>query len=369
MAAVPAADREPACEPAGPGKAIVLCAAYIVVSPALIRFNKFLMQPDKFPHSMALALLHMTVTLVLNSALYIVRPSLFPGVQAAEGKRIELLKWFVPIGGFFAIALYTSNRAYIYCDVAFLQLMKESNVMICFLLSCLVGIQSMDRVKLFIVTWVVAASAYAVGEELDFVLFGFLLQVVSQLAESIRTVMGECVLTGAGLKLDPLSYTLFTAPVCLVVLLIGTAATWEPTIWTSFVHNWYLLVPNALLAVLLNWLVASIIKETSAVGYTMTGVLTDTFIVLVSAASFGEIITGKQVIGFFGSITGIVFWSILRAQPDSPLVARAYAAFGSHRRARDEESWIVAQVLPKYGTEPPLVTATTAAATDESKNA
>eukprot|EP00932_Pfiesteria_piscicida_P002029 SRR837773.11976.p2 GENE.SRR837773.11976~~SRR837773.11976.p2 ORF type:complete len:360 (-),score=168.96 SRR837773.11976:37-972(-) len=311
---------------------------------------------------MALTFLHMSVSLTMCLLLYVTKPALFPGMKAAEGKRMELLKWFVPIGIFFAIALYTSNRAYIYCDVAFLQFMKENNVMICFLLSCLVGCQSMDRLKFMIVFWVVATSAYTVGEELHFVWIGFILQAFSQLAECSRAVMGECVLTGAGLKLDPLSYTLFTAPICLVVLAVGTAATWEPAILTQGIKFWYLLVPNALLAFVLNYLVASVIKETSAVGFTMAGVLKDIFIVLLSAATFGEVVTVKQMVGFSGSILGIVLWSILKVQPNSDIIQRAYTLLGSAPATKGEQAKLNEKVPREYGAgNEPLVEASKAA--------
>lgn len=326
-------------------KAVTLLGAYIMVSAALIRYNKFMMHKDIFPYSMALTFLHMSVSLVMCLVLYFLKPALFPGMQAAEGKRTELLKWFVPIGIFFAIALYTSNRAYIFCDVAFLQFMKENNVMICFLLSCAVGIQSLDRLKFMIVAWVVMTSAMAVGEELHFVWFGFALQAVSQLAECSRAVMGECVLTGAGLRLDPLSYTLFTAPICLMVLAVGTAATWEPAILTQGLLHWRLIVPNTMLAFILNLLVASVIKETSAVGFTMGGVLKDIFIVVLSALTFGETVTTKQMIGFSGSIFGIVCWSVLKIQPNSEAVTKAYSMLGYHRVLQSEETRLVAAKL------------------------
>ena len=63
---------------------------------------------------------------------------------------------------------------------------------------------------------------------------------MSQFAECARVVVAEPVLTGSEFKLDPLSYTFFMAPGCLVVLVIGCAITWahyvitDLTMWSPY---------------------------------------------------------------------------------------------------------------------------------------
>merc|ERR1719401_2218428 len=58
----------------------------------------------------------MACSSVLCLALYFVSPALFPGMANSEGKRLLVLKWFVPIGVVFAISLFASNQAYLYCN-------------------------------------------------------------------------------------------------------------------------------------------------------------------------------------------------------------------------------------------------------------
>jgi len=53
-----------------------------------------------------------------------------------------LLKYILPLGFLFALALYCSNRAYLYSSVAFLQFCKEGNVALIFAMSCLLGLQA-----------------------------------------------------------------------------------------------------------------------------------------------------------------------------------------------------------------------------------
>merc|ERR1719245_1606860 len=170
----------------------------------------------------------MIVSTVLVSIVYLVRPSMLPAMEATKGNRLALLKWFIPIGICFAIMLFGSNQAYVYCSVTFLQFMKEANVMLVFVISCIVGLQSCNRLRAVIIVWVIAGASVAVSGEVRFKWAGFVYQAVSQLAECSRMVMGEIVLSGK--KLDPLTYTLFLAP----ILIIGNAVHWSPGTFRDF---------------------------------------------------------------------------------------------------------------------------------------
>merc|ERR1719330_1512950 len=197
-------------------KKLFLCMTYIIVSACLIRYNKMMMKETHFPHSMALSCIHMLVSTVLCSVVYLVRPSMMPAMETTKGDRLTLLKWFIPIGVCFAIMLFGSNQAYLYCSVTFLQFMKEANVMIVFVISCIIGLQSCDRLKSLIIIWVIVGATIAVSGEVHFAWTGFVFQAVSQVAEVSRMIMGEFLLGSK--KLDPLTYNLFLAPICGIVL-------------------------------------------------------------------------------------------------------------------------------------------------------
>mmetsp|Transcript_54402 Transcript_54402/g.137406 ORF Transcript_54402/g.137406 Transcript_54402/m.137406 type:complete len:160 (+) Transcript_54402:2-481(+) len=140
--------------------------------------------------------------------------------------------------------------------------------------------------------------------------------------------MGEFVLSGGGLKLDPLSYTMFVAPTCLVVLMIGTAITWDPRI-PAALHAWqWYILPNAVLAFVLNVLVAATIKEVSAVGFILTGVCKDIFLVLFSWAFFAEKVTVQQLFGFAVTLAGVFLWSYLKVAPESGVTRFAERLLG-----------------------------------------
>jgi len=301
-------------------KTLALCTAYIVLSGGLINFNKYLMNKQRFPHPMALTAMHMTMSLLLCSLVLLVRPSAMPSVEACKGKMANLYKYLAPIGFLFAIMLYGSNRAYLYCSIAFLQFMKEANVVLVFTFSALAGLQFFNRQRTVVIAWVILGSSLCVHGELNFVFIGFMLQGVSQLAECARAVVAEIVLSGSEFKLDPLSYTFFMAPVCLVVLGIGNIITWDHSVITDLAVWWPYLLPNACIAFCLNVMIAQVIKETSAVGFIITGVVKDIVLVVFSSAVFHDSITTTQWLSFSVTLSGVFFWSLMKVLPDHPAV-------------------------------------------------
>merc|ERR1719210_165511 len=134
-----------------------------------------------------------------------------------------------------------------------------------------------------------SAASFAVSGEIRFKWAGFIYMAVSQLAECSRMVMGEIVLSG--MKLDPLTYTLFLAPICCIVLIIGNLVQFSPGTFHDFSVMWPLLLGNACVAFALNVLVATVIKECSAVGFVLAGLTKDMAVVIFSAVFFDETVT------------------------------------------------------------------------------
>jgi len=300
------------------GRKLVLCLAYIAVSTWLIRFNKMMMEKDKFPHALALSANHMLVSSVCCAALYFIVPSMFPAMGETKGQRLDLMRWFVPIALLFGVNLFGSNQAYLYCSVTFLQFMKEANAMIVFVISCIAGLQSCSRLRVFVIVWVILSASVSVSGEVHFALMGFVFQAAAQLAECTRNVMGELLLSGK--KFDPLTYTMFIAPVCFALLAVATAVLWQPGTWADLRRCWPLLLANGTVAFALNVLVACVIKECSAVGFVLCGIAKDIFIVVISSMAFHELVTARQATAFVVTLAGIFFWTLMKTHPGAPPV-------------------------------------------------
>mmetsp|Transcript_38370 Transcript_38370/g.91673 ORF Transcript_38370/g.91673 Transcript_38370/m.91673 type:complete len:333 (+) Transcript_38370:73-1071(+) len=292
----------------------VIGTVYIVTSSTLISFNKFLMQPGRFSHAVHLTAIHMVVTLVLSLIFYQLAPQYYPSMSMARANLGQVAKWIAPLGFLFAVALYCSNEAYKFSSVAFLQFCKQGNVAIVFVGSCAVGLQSFSWTKAAVLCVVVTGCSICATGEIKFVMSGLLFQLFSQFAECSKNLIGEIVMTGAGLKLDVLTFVAFQAPFSLLPLLIGALMEWSPDVTKDFVAMWPVLLANAGLAFVLNVLIALTLKKLSALAFVLIGLLKDVTIVVCSAAVFGDPISHQQFVGFVVTLMGMGLWSHMKLQ-------------------------------------------------------
>lgn len=293
-------------------EAFLIGAGYITASASLITFNKYLMHENRFPYAKALTATHMLVTFSMSLILYTVAPSLYPTMAKAKANWRTLMKYLIPLGALFALALYCSNRAYLYCSVSFLQFCKEGNVALVFAMSCAVGLQAFSWTKVAILTVVVSGCSLCAHGELNFVMIGFLLQITSQFAECTKNIIGEVVMSGSDLKLDVLTFVLFQAPCSAVPLVIACVFSWQPEILPAFQAHWPMILLNALNAFALNLVIATTLKRLSAVAFVIIGIVKDCVIVASSSFIFGDHISQMQMIGFSVTVAGIALWGNLK---------------------------------------------------------
>jgi len=296
------------------GETCAIGGCYILVSASLIAFNKYLMNAERFPYAKAMTAMHMLMTTLLSLVLYTVAPSLYPTMGKAKENWRTVLKYILPLGMLFALALYCSNRAYLYSSVAFLQFCKEGNVALIFAMSCVLGLQVFSWHKVCILSIVVAGCSLCAHGEINFVWTGFLLQITSQMAECSKNLIGEVVMSGAGMKLDVLTFVMFQAPCSLVPLLISVALSWEHEVLVAFQAHWPIILLNALNAFALNLIIATTLKRLSAVAFVIIGIVKDTVIVSTSSMVFGDHISPQQQVGFAVIMTGIACWSHMKIQ-------------------------------------------------------
>ncbi|CAE7626029.1 unnamed protein product [Symbiodinium pilosum] len=254
------------------------------------------MQPGVFPYPFLLVTMHCFFCSFFAGVLLLVKPSLFPALtdpdKAVDITLMYCLREILPIAGCFAISLVTSNMAYKYCTVAFLQMMKESNIVTIYLMSVVAGIEDFSFVQIMILVAMVCATWTCVQGELHFSLSGLLLQASSSLAEAAKTIFQCLALAhGSGKKLDPLSAVLIIMPLCgllLAMVILFHYHAYELTFvaMPSYGQIFELrtdLALNIANAFVLNVLIAMFLKILSPVAYILTGNVKDIAIVVMSA--------------------------------------------------------------------------------------
>jgi len=293
---------------------VLIGGTYICFSAGLINFNKYMLDKDRFPHALELTTCHMIVSTVYSLCFSSLVPSIYPTMAMACEKKGTVLKYIAPLGLMFACALFASNKAYQYCSVAFLQFCKEANVAMTFFMGCALGLQVFSWRKLAILCVVMAGCLFCAEGEINFIMVGFVLQIFSQVMECSKNLLGELVMSGAGMKLDPLTFVAWQAPCSLVPLLVATCLTSSAQVLVDFKANLPLLLANASTAFMLNVLIALTLKRLSALAFVIIGIIKDIVIVSASATIFHDPISQMQQIGFAITLIGVALWANLKMQ-------------------------------------------------------
>merc|ERR1719362_1683362 len=111
---------------------------YVVCSASLIKYNKFLMSRERFPYAVNLTFGHMVSGSIFLLFLRKLFPSAFPSLEPDSTQPVNwrlLTRGALPIATCLCGTLVFSNVAYMHISVAFIQMMKEVNVVVVYLFS------------------------------------------------------------------------------------------------------------------------------------------------------------------------------------------------------------------------------------------
>mmetsp|Transcript_80070 Transcript_80070/g.226624 ORF Transcript_80070/g.226624 Transcript_80070/m.226624 type:complete len:389 (+) Transcript_80070:29-1195(+) len=307
-----------------------LAAVYMGISTGLIGFNKFLMHEGRFPFAISIGLVHMSSSFGFNAILYQIRPSLYPSLtdptKSVEVDRSLILGVLLPIAVCFAAQLVLSNIAFMHSSVAFLQMMKESNVVLVYIFSLALSLEHFSWVRGLVLLFVVGATALTIHGEVHLSYTGFALQGVSIICESMKLTLQSYSLSATGRRLDALTYVLLITPLVFLVLLVVQLgcrllwpscpeALWLPP-WSAVVEYRWMLLANGFLAFAMNISHSAFIKQSSAITFILTGIiLKDVMIVVIGSILMGDTLSRQQVFGFAFQLVGIVAWSLMKAFP------------------------------------------------------
>lgn len=303
------------------------CLGAIVISCSvgLINYNRYLMRPGHFPYAVPIVFFHMVFCSCTSALLYVVAPSLFPALSHPV-KRISvdggfIFKSCMPIAVAFSACLVLNQLAYSMLSVAFLQMIKESNLVIVYAMSVAVGLETFRWQQVGVLAFAVCALFLTIKGEMHFVFVGFLIQFSSVLCEAMRLILQSIALQGQ--NLDPLSYVLLVAPLCAVLLgatlvvLTFLPAGMAPhglalPTGEAIAHWWPFVVYSGMLAFSVNVSIATFLKWTSPMSYMFCCIIKDIAAVLIGVIVIHETVSPTQWFAFAMQITAVLLWSLMK---------------------------------------------------------
>jgi len=286
---------------------------WISFSSATILFNKWILSEGGFPYPIILTSWHMLFATVVTQVMRRTT-NLLPSLNEVPITADFYLKNIVPIGIFFAASLVFSNKAYLYLSVSFIQMLKASTPVVVLLISFIMGLEKPNLQLLGLIVAVSLGVAIASAGEIHFVPIGVIFQSIAVVVESVRLVLVSTLLSANGYKFDALSGLYLYAPVCFVLNFSMFLIFEYPSFSMDALWNLGLgvLLMNAAIAFCLNISVVFLLKHTSSLVFTLSGVIKDILLIVSSSLLFHSSISTLQTFGYSLALTGITLYNLLK---------------------------------------------------------
>jgi len=286
--------------------------SWIFFSNLTILFNKWVIDNKGFRYPVILTFWHLLFATIATQIL--ARTTrLLDGRKAVRMTGRTYLRAIVPIGLLYSASLVCSNIVYLYLSVAFIQMLKAAAPVAVLLISWAWGVETPSLRRFMNILVIVAGVALASFGEIDFSWPGFFFQLGGIVFEGLRLVLIQVLLTGDERgSMDPLVSLYYYAPVCaamnLVVAIASEGAKFDPADIAR--AGWGLLLLNAAVAFLLNVSSVFLIGKTSGLVMTLTGILKNILLVVVSVAIWATPISQLQCLGYSIALAGLVYYSL-----------------------------------------------------------
>ncbi|KAG5921034.1 hypothetical protein E4U42_006008 [Claviceps africana] len=282
---------------------------WIFISNCTILFNKWLIDTKGFPilltcwhlvfATIATQILDRTTTLLDSRKKIMLTPRVY-------------CRTILPIGIFYSGSLVCSNVVYLYLSVPFIQMLKAAAPVAVLFTSWAWQVAEPSMASFLNVLWIVAGVALASVGEIHFSLVGFLYQMAGIVFEAIRIIMIQVLLSGDGMKMDPLVGLYYFAPVCAAMNLLVALPNELPSFtWAAASEVGFgMLLLNASIAFLLNVTSVFLIGRTSGLVMTLTGIFKNILLILVSILIWSTKITVMQTVGYAIALAGLTYYSL-----------------------------------------------------------
>jgi drug/metabolite transporter (DMT)-like permease len=179
------------------------------------------------------------------------------------------------------------------------------------------GLEKTSYTELYIVLIICLGVALTSVGESFFSWTGFTFQSLAILAEASRLVMTNILMKT--LKLDPLSSLYYIAPLCSLFIGISCCIfeindlPWDRMQTQEFIM---IMVINGLVAFTLNVAVVLLISNTSALVLTLSGIVKDILLVILSIVIFGSPVTPLQYFGYAVALLGLNLHKEYKKNPE-----------------------------------------------------
>ena len=304
----------------------------------MILFNKWLFTAGHFPFPLFLITCHMLITSISVRILCLLasRKSSELGLQlefmnASMPVRPTLsLSWnmwasnILPIGILLSISMICANISLLSLSVSFIQMMKAMSPVVVLGLSSLLLGDTPSKWKLVNVACIGFGVFLTAIGELQFSASGFVLQSIAIIADGLRIVLIQKLITPKGLNLDPMTALYHIAPIGAVLNFVAFVLIEYSSFYVEFLQGVgsFPLILSCGVALIFNVLSIHMIGKFTSMMATFSTFLKDIFLIIASTILFGTQITVTQATGYTMALVGLFLFrnsSLIFAKSDKSI--------------------------------------------------
>jgi drug/metabolite transporter (DMT)-like permease len=277
-----------------------LTSIWITLSVSIIFLNKYLLSVTTFKFPICLAMCHMACNFLCCAAIFARK------IALRDDPPNLIVR--ISVGVLFGIVLWSANAAFIHLSIPFIQMLKAFGPVCILVMSAVARISTitlMDCASVLLI--LIGLTLSAIGE-ISFDAVGFFLQSISIIADSLRCVLLQVALQQT--SSSALTTLYYTAPFAFMSLSVPFVTyEYEHMLKTEMSRRASIvLLAGCVVSVALNITVFMLIKHTSALTTSVSGVLKEIICITAAMFVFGTRITPMQVGGYAISMAGLLMY-------------------------------------------------------------
>mmetsp|Transcript_46501 Transcript_46501/g.107324 ORF Transcript_46501/g.107324 Transcript_46501/m.107324 type:complete len:438 (-) Transcript_46501:322-1635(-) len=306
---------------------LTACAIFMVVGPALMMLNKYIMDDLHFNHPISLCSLGLVSSTVVSHLAVLLRIS---EIREETWKDMAGFTWLQKVGviGLMkALTMATGNAVYLHLSFGFIQMLKAFTPLIVLIVMRLFGVALPTRAAIWCVSGIVVGTLLEVNGELQATVLGLVLMLSSEVCEATSVVLSQKILQSS--KLTVLEGMYIIAPAGAACLLAGAVALELPAMLAAnhhlipLEHPWSFICA-AVLGVCINFVSLVVLRLTSALTMKILNTARSVGLVVVGIVFYGEEHPWHQLTGYAVALIGFAGYNYFQIRPTAALALESF---------------------------------------------
>jgi len=290
---------------------IIICSIFMLIGPALIMVNQYILKALHFPYPIFLSGLGVVASYLTAKILVV-----FGYVKVQRSDAIDgwlYYKRVLPVGLCTAATLSFGNMVYLYLDVGFIQMLKSFTPVILLFTGYMAGIDSATWPTIVAVTIISIGTATTCSYSPQLHLLGLIFMFLSSLTEAVKLVITQYFLQHLKFGIVESQYVL--APASAFWLLLAAVFVEVPHMiddnaFQIFYDNFWLFLLASLMGVGVNFITYFVIQFTSSLTMKILGTVRNILLIVIGVVIYQEVISVNQAIGYFIALIGFVGYNL-----------------------------------------------------------